>query len=79
MSIKQIAIAIDQLGNALIGGWADESISARAFRLGFLGRNWLWGFAREAIDLLFFWQEEHCRKAYYAEKDRRQLPVEYRE
>jgi len=27
--VKQILIAVDQLGNALLGGWADETLSSR--------------------------------------------------
>ena len=30
--MKQILIAIDQLANAVIGGWADETLSSRAWR-----------------------------------------------
>lgn len=32
MSLKQIAIAFDQLLNAMLGGMADETLSARAHR-----------------------------------------------
>lgn len=28
----QIAVAFDQLVNTLLGGWADETLSARAWR-----------------------------------------------
>lgn len=33
MQIKQIMIAIDQLANALLGGWSDETISSRCWRI----------------------------------------------
>lgn len=73
MSIRQIAIGVDQLANTLIGGWADETISAYAWRT--QNRNkWL----LILIDTLFFWEENHCHEAYKAEKQRRQLPPEYR-
>jgi len=29
--MKQILIAVDQLANAVIGGWADETLSSRAW------------------------------------------------
>ena len=29
---RQLFIAIDQLGNALLAGYADETLSARAYR-----------------------------------------------
>ena len=31
--LKQVRIAIDQLLNALLGGYADESLSSRAYTL----------------------------------------------
>lgn len=31
-SMKQILIAIGQLANTVIGGWADETLSSRAWR-----------------------------------------------
>ncbi|AXK39610.1 pseudouridine synthase [Crenobacter cavernae] len=74
--LLQIAIAVDQLLNAATpGGWADETLSSRAWRL----RNRRgWGAARRAIDTLFFWQRAHCRKAFESELLRRHLPPEYR-
>ena len=30
--LLQILVGVDQLGNTLLGGWADETISARAYR-----------------------------------------------
>lgn len=71
MSLKQIAIAVDQLANALLGGMADETLSARAHRT---GSAW-----EPAIDALFFWQSDHCFESYMSEKDRKQLPQEYRD
>lgn len=69
--LLQVLIAIDQLVNALCGGWADETLSAHAFRAG-----WTW--RRRAINALFFWQSDHCRSSYEAEVERRQLPPVYR-
>ena len=65
----QVLIAIDQLFNALLGGYADETLSARAFRTS----HWL----EPVIDALFFWQDRHCYFSYLAEKQRKQLPKEY--
>ena len=69
--IVQVLIALDQLANALFGGWADETLSAHAHRAG-------WGWRRKAINALFFWQADHCRAAYEAEMERRQMAPEYR-
>lgn len=77
MSLLQIAIAVDQLGNSLIGGWADETISARAWRQRHKRR---WRFAMRLIDAAFslFGQREHCRLAFEAEIWRRQSPPQTR-
>lgn len=71
---KQTLIAIDQYLNALIGGMADETISARAWRL---RSNPYWGTAREVIDTIFFWQPGHCEHSYKLEQNRKQLPPGY--
>ena len=70
MSLKQIAIAIDQLLNTLLGGYADETLSARAHRTQSPLERY--------INLIFFWDENHCRASYQSELERRQLPPQYR-
>ena len=73
MHLLQILVAIDQLLNAIVGGYADETLSARAYRMRAKGQPY-WGWAANAIDELFFWQEGHCELAYLAEVKRRQFP-----
>lgn len=71
----QILVALDQLLNTLIGGYADETLSSRAHRRRLRGKGgvaWL-------IDHIFFWQNEHCKTAYESELERAQLPPEFRE
>ncbi len=75
----QILIALDQLLNTLIGlflgdGWADESVSAKAYRL----REKGWGKAYRFINKIFFWQDNHSKSSYISEDEQRQLPPEYR-
>lgn len=81
---QQSFIALDQAVNAIFGpifswtiGYADETLSARAWRC----RNKPWGrIFLPVIDLLFIWQGPgHCKRAYETEKARRNLPPEYRE
>ena len=72
----QIAIAFDQLCNTFIGGWADETLSSRAWRLREAGPGW--AAARRVIDALFFWQRGHCEAAYRSELERNHLPSEQR-
>lgn len=61
----QAAIAFDQFVNTLCGGWADETLSARCWRLQTESTGWR--IARKIIDGLFFWQPAHCKQAYYSE------------
>lgn len=70
----QVLIAIDQLLNALFGGWADETISARTHRSG-------WVILEVLIDFTFgllFFEVNHCRNSYQSEMNRNHLPPEYR-
>lgn len=79
----QSFIAGDQFVNAFFGpifswtiGYADETLSARAWRC----REKRWGkLFRPVIDALFIWQGAgHCKRAYESEIARRNLPPEYR-
>ena len=67
--ITQVLVAIDQLFNALLGGYADETLSARAHRQ----NDW----RRAVINSIFFWQEDHCAESYESEVERKQLPSGY--
>ena len=60
--------------NTFLGGMADETLSARAWRH-HLDRSRDWPY--KLIDTLFFWQKDHCRTAYESEVERKQLPTEY--
>ena len=72
---KAVLIAFDQLINALFGGWPDETLSSRAWRMSVDGvRDW----PRALIDGLFFLEKNHCRESYESERLGRQLPPELR-
>lgn len=71
---QQILIAIDQLANAVFGGWPDETLSSRAYRLAVDGTTW----PMRVIDGLFFWETNHCEQAFDSERTGRQLPPELR-
>jgi len=74
----QVLIALDQMFNTIVGnGFADETLSARAFRNSTKSNTWK--NARKVIDAIFFFQKNHCEIAYKREVDRAQLPTEYRE
>jgi len=75
---RQVLIAVDQLVNALLfRGYADETLSARAYRNSAQGIP-RWVRARRAIDAIFFWEKQHCRLAYESEVARLHMPPAYR-
>jgi hypothetical protein len=69
--IKQVAVAFDQLLNALIGGWADETFSARCWRM--RGHR-VWGALRLIVDTALFCDRNHCEESYKSEVLRLQCP-----
>ena len=70
---KNLLIAVDQLVNALIGGWPDETLSSRCYRW---ARDGVRAWPRKLVDGLFFWQREHCKSSYESEREGRQSPPE---
>lgn len=72
-----LALALDQLLNAALFGYPDESLSCRAWRKAQAGQ-WFWRVLRWTIDHIFFWQKEHCRASYLSELLRRHFPQELR-
>ena len=72
--VKQNALALDQVGNTLLGGWADETLSSHAYRLHRDGKRF--GFTMHIIDALF--GAGHCYESYLSEKKRTQLAPEFR-
>lgn len=74
--IFQALIWIDQGINVLLGGYADETLSQRAYRA--YRKKTIFGLIfMPLIDCLFFWQKNHCENAYLSEIDRRQLPEQF--
>ena len=72
---KKVFIAVDQLVNAVLAGWPDETMASRAWRWEQDGvRVW----PCRLIDRLFFWEQDHCYQSYISEREGRQLPPELR-
>ena len=69
-------IGIDQLANTIFGGWADETLSSRCFRLE-MERGITW--PRRLVDTIFFFDKDHCQESYLSEIERRQLPPSMRD
>lgn len=75
--MKQFLIAVDQVFNTILCGYADETLSARAWRAENRGRI-LGKIFRPTIDFIFFFEKDHCYKSYLAEVQKRQFPRDYR-
>ena len=73
--VLEILLAIDQLFNAITGGWSDETFSSRCYRN---RGNPVWNIVRLGINLVFFWQEDHCHTAYLNELSKKHWPDEMR-
>lgn len=58
---------LDRVVNVLLGGVYSETLSARAWRMDVKDHPY-WGWTARAIDLLFFWQPDHCRKQWEYEQ-----------
>lgn len=74
--LKQNLIAFDQAVNALFFGYADETISARTYRMSLHSKSWM--ILRKVIDTIFFLEKNHCYQAWISEFSKHQLPEEYR-
>ena len=92
----ELFIGVDQLANVVIfagnlGTYADETLSARAWRQSRNGAPARWVAFRIVVDALFAWQDaylrirsgrwperRHCERAYNSEQLRLGMPPEYR-
>ena len=78
-------IAIDQVFNAMICGYPDETLSAACYRKAPYGKLG-WVLARKVIDKLFFFDKEHrdglvvrhCQLSWESELSRKHFPNEYK-
>ena len=73
--MKQVLVAFDQFLNSLVGGWADETFSARCWRL---RQQPVWGAVRLVVDSIIFFDANHCEESYKSEVLRLQCPPEMR-
>lgn len=75
--LRNIVIALDQLLNAILGGWADETISSRSWRWHKDGiRSWPY----HVIDFIAFLlgDKDHCFNSFESERTGKYLPPELR-
>lgn len=74
----QVVIALDQMLNAILAGNADETLSARSWRMSDAVRpKHRWSIARKMIDGLFFWDADHCYNAWQSEVTRQHMRGAY--
>ena len=75
--LQSVLIAVDQLFNALLAGYPDETLSSRAFRCRHKKR---WAITEKVINAIFFWDRQgdirHCELSFLGEKH---LPKRYRD
>lgn len=77
--ILNILICLDQLVFSILtlgSSYPDETISAAAYRLE-LDDKIQGKVFRPLIDLIFFFDKEHCKESYWSEIRGRQLPKTY--
>lgn len=70
--IRKVLLGLDQFVNTIFNGWPDETLSARVHRENRKGLE-------KFINILFFFQPDHCRKAFEGELKREDLAREYRQ
>ena len=58
---------IDRVANRMTGGTFYETLSSRAYRMDVRNQP-VWGWTAKAINMLFFWQPDHCRKQWEHEQ-----------
>lgn len=68
-----LLISLDQLGNSLLGGSPDETISARAGR--YMGKVWYWTGLAWVLNKI---DPGHTEDAIKSEKERKHYPPAYR-
>lgn len=75
--ILQNFISIDQGLNSLLGGYADETLSSRAWRAYYDKKPFGLVF-KPVIDTIFFFDKDHCFNSFLSERLDRQQPPENR-
>lgn len=72
--LKNLALSLDQFGYVVItlgAGNPDETCSSAAWRMECDGK--FFGFFRPVIDMIFFFEPNHCRLSYEKEIKRREF------
>ena len=74
---RKLVIWLDQGINVIfMAGYPDETLSAHFYRL---DRDKKKSWPKKIVNMLFWWQRDHCYSAYQNEVKLRQFPPEYRD
>ena len=65
--LTRVAACLSQgINCVLLGGSPDQTVSARAY----VNRtNTVWALVYRIINVVFFWQEDHCRSSHQSDVD----------
>lgn len=72
---KGIFVCLDQLLNAILGGYPDETFSSRVYRKSVAGQK-IWKMLHWLVDKMFFWEDNHCYVSYKNEITGKYSPKE---
>jgi hypothetical protein len=71
---REIGVGLTQLLNAFCGGYASECFSSRCWRL----REYRpFNVVYRVVNVIFFWQPNHCKASYDAQVARWNVPADY--
>ena len=75
--VKNILIGLDQLGNTIIGGKPDETMSSRCYRNA--QKYWYAKIGQIILDFIFRpWGKNHCYESYLSEVNRNHLGEDFK-
>lgn len=66
----KLLVSLDQLLNVLTGGEEDNTLSSRAYIRSLSSKKWM--YIKKFIDNLFFFDDQHCKEAFFVEYNKRQ-------
>lgn len=70
----KVLIGLDQFSNTLLGGWPDETLSARAGRNA--GKHWYWKMLASVLNRI---QPDHTKMAILSVEDQAYVPPAMRD
>ena len=72
---RNIGISLSQLLHSVLGGNPDITLSAATYLRARNGSSQLNTYLKWAIDVIFFWEENHCKNAYERDLENAKITV----